>query len=213
MDSHLVFNNKIFEKIDSEEKAYWLGFLYADGCIHQGRYDYRIELGLAEKDYSHLEKFKNFIGKDNKIAYREKTKSYRYSFRDKKVHSDLIALGCIPNKSLRLLFPSKDIIEDKYLKDFLRGYFDGDGSLWKLNHSIGVSILSSYDFLLGLKDRISLFSNCKIMPIHKESPNGGQRITTSGKKAISFLDWIYSNPSIYLYRKYKKYFTLCHPHQ
>lgn len=213
MDCHLVFDNRIFEKIDSEEKAYWLGFLYADGCIHQGQYDYRIELGLAEKDYEHLVKFKNFIGKDNKIAYREKTKSYRYCFRDKKVHSDLIQLGCIPNKSLILQFPTENQVEDIYLKDFLRGYFDGDGSVWESGNVLGLSVLSSYDFLDGLKSKIEIFSKNKIIPIHKELPHGGQRITISGKKVISFLDWIYQSPEVYLDRKYKKYLNLCHPHQ
>ena len=54
-----------FEKIDTEEKAYWLGFLYADGSV--GSKDDRIELGLAEKDFHHIEKFRDFIGINNKI--------------------------------------------------------------------------------------------------------------------------------------------------
>lgn len=74
-------NRYIFENIDNEEKAYWLGFLYADGSV--GSTDYRVELGLAEKDLEHIKKFKNFIGLDNKISYRPKSKSYRYSFKDK----------------------------------------------------------------------------------------------------------------------------------
>ena len=47
-----MFDNTIFEKIDSEEKAYWLGFLEADGCLHSGKGDYRIELGLKEREGS-----------------------------------------------------------------------------------------------------------------------------------------------------------------
>ena len=68
-----------FENIDTEEKAYWLGFLYADGYVNAN--EDKIELCLAEKDFHHLEKFKNFIGLPNKICYREATKAYRYSFR------------------------------------------------------------------------------------------------------------------------------------
>lgn len=213
MESHLVFDKNIFEKIDCEEKAYWLGFLYADGCIHQGQYDYRIELGLAKQDYNHLVKYKNFIGKDNKISFREKTASYRYSFRDKKVHSDLINLGCVPNKSLILKFPSEDQVPHEWLSSFMRGYFDGDGSLWESNNRLGVSILSSYDFLNQMREHVKEFANMKIGPIHKELPNGGQRIGISGKKAMSFLDWIYKDAAIYLDRKYFKYLNLCHPYQ
>lgn len=55
-----------FETIDNEEKAYWLGFLYADGSV--GSNESKIELGLAEKDLHQIEKFRYFIGLSNKIS-------------------------------------------------------------------------------------------------------------------------------------------------
>lgn len=54
-----------FEIIDTEEKAYWLGFLYADGSVSSS--EDKIELGLAEQDMHHIEKFRDFIGINNKI--------------------------------------------------------------------------------------------------------------------------------------------------
>ena len=93
-----------FEKIDTEEKAYWLGFLYADGNV--SNHENKIELILAEKDVGHLEKFKRFLNIKNKICYREATKAYRISFRSEKCKQDLIDKGCIPNKSLILKFHS-----------------------------------------------------------------------------------------------------------
>ena len=93
-----------FETIDTEEKAYWLGFLYADGSV--GSKDDRVELGLAEKDFHHIEKFRDFIGINNKISYREKTKSYRYSFKSQNCKQDLIKQGCVPKKSLILKYPT-----------------------------------------------------------------------------------------------------------
>lgn len=99
-------NRYIFKSIDNEFKAYWLGFLYADGSV--GSTDYRVELTLAEKDYNHLVKFKDFIGLDNKISYRPKTKAYRYCFKDKIFKSILIDKGCVPNKSLILTFPTEN---------------------------------------------------------------------------------------------------------
>lgn len=62
---------RIFENIDTEEKAYWLGFLYADGCV--GSKESKVELSLAEKDLRHMEKFRSFIGIENKISYRPNT--------------------------------------------------------------------------------------------------------------------------------------------
>lgn len=206
MESQLTFNQDIFEIINNEEKAYWLGFLEADGCIHNGNnYDYRIELGLKEEDLYHLEKFKNFIGKDNKISYRKQSKSYRYNFRNKKVWSDLIALGCTPQKSLTLAFPSVEQVSDQFLLPFLRGYFDGDGSFWYKN-KFGLNILSSKDFLQGLKERYQPFSNLSIYPIHYDRPDKGQRLQTGNKMIVNkFLFDIYNNATIYLDRKFQKY--------
>lgn len=201
-----MFDNNIFEKIDSEEKAYWLGFLDADGCVHSGEGDFRIELGLKAEDKNHLEKFKKFIGKDNKISYRSYSNSYRYNFRDKKVHADLIQLGCIPAKSLILEFPNEEIVPNELLSCFIRGYFDGDGSFWNTNKSFGINILSSKNFLLGLKERYPLFSNYSIYPIHYDRPDKGQRIQISNKECVDqFLKDIYQNANIYLDRKYQKY--------
>jgi len=93
-----------FEHIDTEEKAYWLGFLYADGSV--GSKEDKIELGLAEKDLHQIEKFRNFMGISNKIGYRESSKSYRMSFRSDKCKQDLINKGCVPKKSLILKYPT-----------------------------------------------------------------------------------------------------------
>lgn len=200
-----MFDNTIFEKIDSEEKAYWLGFLEADGCLHSGEGDYRIELGLKEEDYHHLEKYRDFIGKNNRISHRDGTNSYRFNFRDKKVHADLIKLGCTPQKSLTLQFPTNQQVSDKLLLPFLRGYFDGDGSFWYEN-KFGLNILSSKDFLNGLKQRYIPFSGLNIYPIHYDRPDKGQRIQTGNKQLVNqFLNDIYSNANIYLDRKYHKY--------
>ena len=201
-----MFDNRIFEKIDSEEKAYWLGFLYADGCIHSGEGDFRIELGLAKQDYHHLEKFKRFIGKGNKISFRTSSNSYRFNFRDKKVHQDLISLGCVPKKSLILTFPTKEQVSDTFLKPFLRGYFDGDGSFWWKNKSFGLNILSSKAFLEGLCERYLPFKNLKIYPIHYERPDKGQRIQVSSAELVQFfLNDIYADATIFLDRKYQEY--------
>ena len=96
---------RYFENIDTEEKAYWLGFLYADGSV--GSAEDKIELGLAEKDLKQIEKFKECLGLKNKICYREATKSYRISFRSQSCKQDLIKQGCVPKKSLNFLLNNK----------------------------------------------------------------------------------------------------------
>lgn len=130
------YNKNYFEKIESSNQAYWLGFLYADGCItrfYNNKGNVRsmsLELALQEKDLNHLEKFRIALDSDVPIRRRiisKKYVSYRLVINCTKICQDLIKLGCIPNKSLILKFPTNDIVPDNFMNDFIRGYFDGDG--------------------------------------------------------------------------------------
>lgn len=197
-------NNNIFDKIDTEEKAYWLGFLYADGTVRSKNNDNQIELSLQERDYHHLEKFRNFIGNNNKIAWREKTKSYRYCFRSKQIKQSLINKGCVPKKSLILKFPTKEQVPDSLLKHFVRGYTDGDGCLYVSKGKMHYELLGTKDFLIGLQSRVGLFQGT-IYLNHKNSEI--RKISLGAEKQVKIIcDWLYKNSSVYLDRKYKKYF-------
>ena len=141
-----------FEKIDTEEKAYWLGFLYADGCV--GSKEDKIELGLAEKDLKHIEKFRDFMGINNKISYRKDTKSYRISFRSQKCKLDLINKGCVPKKSLILTFPNEEQVPSNLLRHFIRGYFDGDGWFSNTSNCFQVGLIGTESFINGFLENI-----------------------------------------------------------
>ena len=192
-----------FEIIDTEEKAYWLGFLYADGSV--GSSEAKIELGLAEKDVKHIEKFRNFIGINNKISYREKTKSYRYSFRSQSCKEDLIKQGCIPKKSLILKFPTADQVPLKLIKHFIRGYFDGDGWFTNTDSCFQVGLIGTEDFIKGFLDNIeNINKDNKIFNVHRE--DGAKRyIFSAYQDVLNFLNWIYKDANIYLDRKYEHY--------
>lgn len=130
-------NFNFFETIDTEAKAYWLGFFAADGCV---RNKGTIVLALAAKDLVHLERFK----KDLEATYR----IYKYSARARKdgsvVHPvvnltissqkmvrDLEDKGIGRRKTFTLDFPSKNQVPDHLMRHYLRGYFDGDGCIYK----------------------------------------------------------------------------------
>lgn len=198
-------NNLLFEHIDSEEKAYWLGFLYADGSVCKFAKSYKIELTLKESDIEHLIKFKNFLGLPKNPAYRTAQKAYRVTFGSRKMAEDLIKLGCTQKKSLTLKFPTK--VPEELLKHFIRGYFDGDGCL-TIRHSkqaevADVSVLGTFEFLVSLCKHLNLENK----PVKKDS-----RSTTNvycvrfnKKEGYVFLHYIYDDASIYLQRKYDKY--------
>lgn len=192
-----------FEIIDTEEKAYWLGFLYADGSV--GSKEDKIELGLAEKDLKHIEKFRDFMKISNKISYRESTKSYRMSFRSSKCKQDLINKGCVPKKSLILKFPTQEQVPKHLIKHFVRGYFDGDGWFTNTTECFQVGIIGTLDFIQGFLDAIeNINKNNKIFTVHRV--NGAKRYVFGAyQDVLNFLNWIYKDSSIYLDRKYEHY--------
>lgn len=196
-------NIRNFEIIDTEEKAYWLGFLYADGSV--GSTDNRIELGLAEKDLNHIEKFKEFIGVPNKISYRPQTKSYRYIFKSIPCKEDLIKQGCMPKKSLILKFPTEQQVPEHLIRHFIRGYFDGDGWFSNTSSCFQVGIIGTEDFIKGFLNVIDIQNKSnKIFIVHREQ--GAKRYVFSGLNDVTnFLNWIYKDSTIYLDRKYENY--------
>ncbi|MCF0125345.1 MAG: hypothetical protein HUJ68_06250 [Clostridia bacterium] len=204
-NSRRPFPNKdIFEVIDTEEKAYWLGFLYADGSV--GSTDYRVELGLSLEDIKHVEKFKAFIGLDNKISIREKTKSCRYAFKNKDFKQHLINKGCVPNKSLVLKFPTKEQVPKHLIRHFMRGYMDGDGWLSYTDKFNQIGFIGTLDFVEKAIEEFEIGGN-KIQNVHRE--DGAKRYMIADKKrVVKFLNTLYQDATIYLDRKYENYLKI-----
>ena len=121
------YNKKFFNNIDTEEKAYWAGFIAADGNVRKDFLKMRIELNI--QDHAHLEKFRKNIEGNNPIkeSIRPKNHSCYIDINCKELCIALNDLGITPKKSLTLKF-NYDLLPNIYLKDFLRGLWDGDGS-------------------------------------------------------------------------------------
>jgi DNA-binding transcriptional regulator WhiA len=201
-------NSDVFEKIDTEEKAYWLGFLYADGSLYKNKKgNSTFELTLKESDLLHIEKFKDFVQSKHSIKYRKNTKAYRIMFGDNKFFSDLVKLGCTERKSLTLKFPTKEQVPNKYLKDFIRGYFDGDGSFnvynTKNRKNCVLSLLGTKEFLKGIQER----TNIPVISLHKDKRHSDNTyfISYSGNFCYQILQFLYEDSKVYLDRKYQIY--------
>lgn len=197
----LPHKKKINENINTEEKAYWLGFLYADGCISSGNRN-DIELSLQLSDKEHLQKFKNFIGFEGKLI----TDTYRcrVSFKNRKMKSDLIKLGCTPRKSLTLTFPTKEQVPKELIPHFIRGYLDGDGCVICTEKTNNVNILGTKDML----QNICLHSGITTNRIYKSNAKSNKifRLELNSRKDIlHFCGYIYNNSKIYMERKFNKY--------
>lgn len=189
----------IFHVIDTEEKAYWLGFLYADGYV--SKYN-QIEVSLSLQDEEHLYKLKNFVNTNTKVIKDDHR--VRLLFCSKEMALDLAKLGCVNNKSLILTFPTKEQVPDALLRHFLRGYVDGDGCLCHTKKTQSFSITSTKEFLKGMLERTGWREvDCNYYP-------SGKAITWRSHQNVmpQYLHFLYDNSKIYLNRKYEKYKTL-----
>jgi hypothetical protein len=201
-------NEYYFNKIDTEEKAYWLGFLYADGCVHSGNNE--ISINITDKE--HVEKFKKAIGAINhKITetddkrWKNAKRLYQFSIKDKQLHQDLEKWGCIPDKTFLIeKFPN---IPRDYISHFIRGYFDGDGSLHYLqgtnNYRISFTSGSS-KFLEEIRKELDVTN----ISISKQKDSNTYYFQISGRKqVIRILNYLYENSTkeTRLDRKYTYY--------
>ena len=202
-------NETIFEVIDTEEKAYWLGFLYADGYIDKEK---GFELTLKESDYDHLIKFQKFMQCDNNIAYRSQQKAYRIGIYSKKIAQDLINLGCFQAKSFTLKFPTSEQVPEDLIHHFMRGYFDGDGCITYGQGQLRFSVIGTPEFLNDYE--AYLLTALNRTTVNKrlrrfDWTENTETINYSGNKQVNkIFNFLYKNATIYLERKYAKYIAV-----
>lgn len=206
-----------FDKIDTEEKAYWLGFMTADGWISKNNETGACVTGieLQYDDISHLKKFNKSIKGNYQITDRwrtceiskYKTKSHTCIIRifSSIMYESLLKLGFTNNKSFDCCIPN---IDNKLIKHYIRGYFDGDGCFTYTSKSFGVSFLTaSYTFNDNL---YNLLLSYGFHPSKSQytSEYNTQIYTISlvrKQEKLDFLNWIYGDATISLDRKYNKY--------
>lgn len=129
-----VFDGAFFSRIDSEKKAYWLGFITADGCLYvkEDIRRYSLSVTLAERDINHLEAFRRDLGSDLPIrrvrpgGYSGSTACVNLTLHSESLYRDLVRLGLEPRKSLTAR-PWNG--SEKLLPHYWRGVLDGDGWL------------------------------------------------------------------------------------
>jgi intein/homing endonuclease len=134
------YNVDFFENIDTEEKAYWLGFIWADGWVHRSSNNSELGIELKETDTSHLEKFNKSLGgnveithhindqRDNDFMKIDFTYSCKIRLYRKKIVDDVCKYGIDENKTYNDI-PIPPQIPDELVRHFIRGFFDGDGTV------------------------------------------------------------------------------------
>ena len=202
-------NYDYFETIDAEDKAYWLGFIYADGNINKA--ERTLTINLQGKDNSHLVKLNKCINGNFPVKVFEQKhgdKSYlmcQILVYSTKMAKDLINNGVFPNKTEKSQFP---VLRDDLVRHFIRGYFDGDGTVCERKHKKGQSDLAcsftcgSLPFLEKLRE--ILFQNNIKSYLVKADDNKTYLSLAGLQNPDMFLHYIYDDSIIYLDRKYIK---------
>lgn len=194
------FNDDYFETIDTEDKAYFLGLLFADGNVYTARH--RVQITLANEDAYILKAFANCIQYTGKM-YIDRGKYSKLILPSKKMCADLTKLGCTPNKSLTLQFPTE--IPENLIHHFIRGCFDGDGHVSRKKDCFNVNFTSSKDFInkfIELLDFLEI-SHTGAKKRYKDKENSAYSVYLRSKSARSFFNYIYNNSNLFLERKQK----------
>ena len=213
-------NENIFEIIDTEEKAYWLGFIVADGNIGIYNNNKTFQIMLQSQDKYILEKLRTSLGcnirrydkerdaiiiTQSNLKYNKKKDEYSLSVCSSKIYDDLYSHGIYPRKTFNTTIPTG--IPDDLFRHFVRGLFDGDGCITtNTGYDTKRIIFYGQNSLLEplqnkLKQDIPTLNDVKIF--HKKTLS---MLTYGSKKDVnSFYHYLYNDATIYLTRKKKNF--------
>jgi hypothetical protein len=203
-------NERLFENINSEESAYFLGLLISDGNVFKdntGR-QASISITLNLKDVYMLEKFKKVVNSNTSIS-NDRRGCGQIAVRSNLMAKDLAKYGVVPRKSYYTYLPQ---IPDKWMSHLIRGIFDGDGSIMakpspnkdghnRFLHSI--SFCGTHELMTNISDYAFEKLHLKQKPtIYDYADKNLSEVKIQNIEDIkTFGDWMYNNSTIYLNRK------------
>lgn len=192
---------------ENERMAYLLGFLASDGTVDKKNNRIKISLSSVDKDF--LIAIKKELGYEGDILDYQTSNGFGVSeltFTSQQIKKDLAKYNIVPNKTFTYTFPEK--LTKKYWIDFIRGYFDGDGSVsttgphairWQIcaaNKQVLEKIIDFFYEEYGI-EKVSILVQMREHPLYYF-----QYSTTATKKIFSIL---YKENSLKLPRKYFKF--------
>ena len=202
-----------FDKIDTQEKAYFLGILYADGC----NYSMGVKIQLTGDDKEILVKLGGLIYKQHRPLHVRKARrliikgketfgneAYVLDINNKRMAQVLSAHGLVPAKSLITIFPS--CVSTELMPHFIRGYFDGDGSIGiTKDNQMAISILGTNSFCISMQANLAEVG-IKASICHAKKGRPTKQLAIHGNTAgRRLMDWLYQNSTLHMNRKYVRY--------
>jgi hypothetical protein len=201
-------DDNVLDVIDTQEKAYFLGFFYADG--HNNTIKGTFSISLQKRDSYILDEFQKLF-KTKRLLYHKVIDGREYitlSITNRVISNKLLELGINSNKTYSSKFPR--YLDDDLIRHFIRGYLDGDGyiSLSQKRHCI--NLVGTYDMM----DDMRRILQCELdhKSIHVVEEERSEKIyylkIYGGVNVERFLSYIYEDSSIHLRRKYKRYIAI-----
>lgn len=219
LKNRYILDENYFDCIDTESKAYILGFIYADGFVGDEKFN---NIVIAVNDLEILEfiakefKFTGNIRKTKKGGFENSKCGYSLNFSSKIMASRLREIGLYPNKSLTI--DTLPQIDKKLVRHFIRGYFDGDGSIvlshntsyYKAIDGVIKYIYPTYCFMIlgtkGFLEEIIKEAEFNYAKIHNTKSEKIKCIKINAKKEFNnIFKFLYDNSTIKLQRKYNKW--------
>jgi len=210
-----MHNCDFFDLIDNEEKAYWLGFICADGCMNDK--SNTLQIVLQQGDHAHLKKLGNLLGVrvykyEHFNSYHNKSfKTSSLRVGNNNIWRDLLSVGVLPRKSKIQSFGTNIMnkIKTELRSHFIRGYFDGDGSVCesvaneiKSNFTVGFS--GQRGMMKVIKEE--LMKQLGVSNVDVEKADGCFIVRWSGREQVSIIGkWLYDGASVFLERKHKRF--------
>lgn len=203
--------------------SYILGVIYSDGCVSFDKHTQKYRITIAMNDLDIMEKIHRIMTPNKKLYNykhpRAGVDTYYVISTNKKDIEFLFKLGITEKKSLSMKYPN---IDRKYDRDFIRGYFDGDGSVYESKtNTYYKGVKKSYDYIYvrfttgSIEFANSLYN--KLLEYNIESniyndtrlDNNSMYISIYKKKSLKkFFDFIYKDSDIYMMRKYDKFINM-----
>lgn len=202
-----------FQKIDSPEKAWLLGFLFTDGSVRQLGNSYQIRLSIQKQDEGMIDTIKGWLNIDTKTRQDDRPgkECVGIEIASQQMFEDLAQYGIVPNKTYITNSLHIDKIPEQFQRDYIRGLFDGDGCL----SFTGNIYESGCGFVSHFESTVREFQEYIDNVIGKEKHNkitvleGKSRCQWRGRQQVlRILSYLYDDTEVYLPRKYKKYKAL-----
>ena len=187
-DSSRIYelDESYFEKIDTQEKAYWLGWFFSSGSTLEHLSSWSIQLTVNSKSKEQLAAFQKVIHTNRPFAKHKGENIYSLRLQSRPLFDQLRALGLENDKVNKQQFPIN--LSSEYYSSFILGYIEGKGGFYERNVHISGTKFFLDRVAIILKEEIGL--EVKVKPVNKEN-NVHCRIQIWNKEGIKkFSDWL-----------------------